>query len=130
MKNHYGTFDIPASFHGAKFERGIPELNALAPIKDRTRLTIGDALTPHAFNGFLDNYEVMGIGNTILMSFDPVAFDAVGMQVVVDKLNLDGRGSYTRMVTMGAEPWLAVGAEIGLGTNDPANIDLVNLKLS
>jgi uncharacterized Fe-S center protein len=72
----------------------------------------------------------MAIGNTILMSFDPVAFDAVGMQMVVDKLNLDGRGSYARMTTIGAEPWLAVGAEIGLGTNDPANMDLVDLKLS
>jgi uncharacterized protein (DUF362 family) len=130
MKNHYGTFDIPREFHGRKFERGIPELNALPPIKDRTRLTIGDALTTHSYNGFLDNYEVMNIGNTILMSFDPVAFDAVGLQTVVDKLTADGRNSYLRTATLGAEPWLAVGAEIGLGTNDPANIDLVDLKLS
>ena len=32
MKNHYGTFDPPASFHGSRFERDIPELNALPPI--------------------------------------------------------------------------------------------------
>jgi len=31
---------------------------------------------------------------------------------------------------LGAEPWLAVGAEIGLGTNDPANIDLVKVNLA
>jgi uncharacterized protein (DUF362 family) len=129
MKNHYGTFDIPASFHGGRFDRGIPELNALPPIKDRTRLIVGDALATHSYNGF-DNYEVMNIGNTILMSFDPVAFDAVGVQTVVDKLTAEGRNSYVRTTTMGAEPWLAVGAEIGLGTNDPANIDLVEMKLS
>jgi uncharacterized protein (DUF362 family) len=130
MKNHYGTFDMPMAFHGDKFERGIPELNALPPIKDRTRLIIGDALADHSYQGLGDGYEVMNIGNTILMGFDPVAFDAIGVQMIVDKLNLDGREPYARMATMGAEPWLAVGAEIGLGTNDPANMDLVNLKLS
>jgi hypothetical protein len=129
MKNHYGTFDIPASFHGAKFERGIPELNGLPPIKDRTRLIVGDALTTRSYNGFLDNYEVMDIGNTTLMSFDPVAFDAVGLQMVVEKLTADGRGSYARTTPLGAEPWLAVGAEMGLGTNDPANIELVEVNL-
>jgi uncharacterized protein (DUF362 family) len=129
MKNHYGTFDIPASFHGTRFERGIPELNALPPIKDRTRLTIGDALATSAYDGFLDNYEVMAIGNTILMSFDPVAFDAIGVQMVVDKLTADGRESYARTTPLGAESWLAVGAEIGLGTNDPANIELVGVHL-
>jgi hypothetical protein len=128
MKNHYGTFDIPASFHDARFERGIPELNALPPIKDRTRLIVGDALADNSYQG-IDFYEVMAIGNTILMSFDPVAFDAIGLQMVVDKLTDDGRESYARTTPMGAEPWLEVGAEIGLGTNDPANIDLMEVNL-
>jgi hypothetical protein len=130
MKNHYGTFDKPMEFHGEKFEHAIPELNALPPIKDRTRLIIGDALATQSFEGLLDRYEVMDIGSTLLMSFDPVAFDAVGLQMVVDKLNLDGRESFALFKAMGAEPWLAVGAELGLGTNDPANIELVDLKLS
>jgi uncharacterized protein (DUF362 family) len=129
MKNHYGTFDIPSSFHGSNFERGIPELNALPPIKDRTRLIVGDALAEHSYNGLLDGYEIMAIGNTILVGFDPVAFDAVGLQMVIDTLDVDGRKSYARLATIEAEPWLAVGAEIGLGTNDPANIDLVEVNL-
>jgi uncharacterized protein (DUF362 family) len=130
MKNHYGTFDPPALFHGSKFERGIPELNALPPIKERTRLTIGDALTTHTYNGLVDRYEVVAVGNTILMSFDSVAFDTVGLQMVVDRLTADERESAARMTTMSAEPWLAVGAEMGLGTNDPANMDLVEVNLT
>jgi hypothetical protein len=130
MKNHYGTFDIPARFHGSKFERSLPELNALPPIKDRTRLTIGDVLTTQAYYGLLDRYEVVDIGNTILMSFDPVAFDTIGLQVVVDRLTADERESLVRMTAMEAEPWLAVGAEMGLGTNDPANIDLIEVNLA
>jgi uncharacterized protein (DUF362 family) len=130
MKNHYGTFNIPASFHGSRFAHGIPELNALPPIKDRTRLIVGDVLTNHSYKGLVDGYEVMAVGSTILMGFDPVAIDAVGLQMVVDKLNTDGRESYARTTPLGAEPWLAVGAEIGLGTNDPANINLVEVDLA
>jgi hypothetical protein len=129
MKNHYGTFDIPSSFHGDRFERGIPELNALPPIKDRTRLIVGDALATQADTDPSSGYETMAIGNTILMGFDPVAIDAMGFQMVVDKLAAEGRNSYVRITTVGAEPWLAVGAEIGLGTNDPANIDLAEINL-
>jgi hypothetical protein len=130
MKNHYGTFDIPAIFHGEKFERALPELSALPPIKDRTRLIIGDVLTNNPYHGSLDGYEVMAIGNTLLMSFDPVAFDTVGVQMVVDKLIADDRETIVRMTSMEAEPWLTVGAEMGLGTNDPANIDLVEVNLA
>jgi len=129
MKNHYGTFDIPASFHGDKFERGIPELNGLPPIKDRTRLIVGDLLVNYTYLGLLDRYEVMAIGSTILMSFDPVAFDAVGLQMAVDKLTADGRDIQVYLTTKRAARWLAVGAEIGLGTNDLGNIDLVDLRL-
>jgi uncharacterized protein (DUF362 family) len=130
MKNHYGTFDIPAMFHAEKFERALPELSALPPIKGRTRLIIGDALTNIPYHGSLDRYEVMAIGNTLLMSFDPVAFDTIGVQMVVDKLIADGRETIVKMTRMEAEPWLAVGAEIGLGTNDPAKIDLVEVALT
>jgi hypothetical protein len=129
MKNHYGTFDIPSRFHADRFERGIPELNALPPIKDRTRLIVGDALAVHSYQGFVDFYEVMAIGNTILMGFDPVAFDATGLQMVLDQLTAEGRESSASAATRGAKPWLAVGAEIGLGTNDPANIDLKEINL-
>ena len=72
MKNHYGTFDVPWLFHNDRFERAMGELNALPPIRDKTRLTIGDVLTTETASGN-DGYRVMGVGNTILMSFDPVA---------------------------------------------------------
>ena len=130
MKNHYGTFDIPSYFHGSHFERGIPELNALPPIKDRTRLIVGDLLAEYTYHGLVDRYEVMAIGSTILMSFDPVAFDAVGLQIVVEKLTADGRDTQAYLATKSADPWLAVGAEIGLGTNDLTNIDLVEVNLA
>jgi hypothetical protein len=101
----------------------------LPPIKDRTRLIVGDALTTHTYHGLIDRYEVVAVGHTILASFDPVAFDAVGLQMVVDALIADERESMVSATTASAEPWLAVGAELGLGTNDLGNVDLVEIEL-
>jgi hypothetical protein len=44
MKNHFGTFDSPSLFHRPRTGQAIVELNALPPIRDRTRLVIGDML--------------------------------------------------------------------------------------
>ena len=46
LKNHYGTFDRPETFHRPRIDTAIAELNGLTEIKDRTRLIIGDAPTP------------------------------------------------------------------------------------
>jgi hypothetical protein len=120
MKNHYGTFDKPESFHGGRLERGIAELNALPPIRERTRLIIGDALTVVRRNWFS-----AVTGDSILMSFDPVAHDTVGLQLycrVMDKGNPEAAMNLSN-------PWLENGAELGLGTNDPDNIESVEITL-
>ncbi len=42
LKNHFGSTDNPSALH--QVGQGIPQLNALPVIKDRTRLVIGDLL--------------------------------------------------------------------------------------
>jgi hypothetical protein len=39
-------------------------------------------------------------------------------------------GRNPEAITHLAAPWLASGAELGLGTNDPAHIDLVEVTLT
>jgi hypothetical protein len=80
MKNHFGTFNRPASFHRPHTGPALVELNALPPIKDRTRLIIGDtlAICPISRHGWFEAVT----GDSILMSFDPVAHDAVGLQML------------------------------------------------
>jgi uncharacterized protein (DUF362 family) len=121
MKNHFGTFDKPASFHGNRFQRGVVELNALPPIKERTRLLIGDVLSVGRRG------SAVAIGNTILTGFDPVALDAIGLQMASEKMAADGRDP-TAMTT-NASRWLENAAASGLGTNDLENIDLVEVDL-
>jgi hypothetical protein len=128
MKNHYGTIPNPWDFHhGAQIKHGLAELNTLPPIKDRTRLVIGDVLT--ACLRYRNSYPYWSAdwtGDSILMSFDSVAHDAIGFQILSQLLAKDG-GNPTAMTEM-AGPWLESGAELGLGTNDPDNIELVEVS--
>jgi hypothetical protein len=125
MKNHFGTFDQPQRFHGQRFVLGVTELNALPPIKERTRLVIGDILTAGAYRSYYGRLVVGG--DTILMSFDPVAHDTLGMQIAADAYAAEG--SDPTIVTDQATPWLMRAVELGLGTDDPENVDLVEVNL-
>jgi uncharacterized protein (DUF362 family) len=124
MKNHYGTFNKPGSFHGKRAERGIPELNALAPLKERTRLIIGDALDVVKAGWYHSTP-----GDSILMSFDPVALDTVGLQVYNDTMMAEGNDSAVKSAAPLANAWLTNGAELGLGSNDPDNMELIEVNL-
>jgi hypothetical protein len=126
LKNHYGTFDRPRSFHSPKFGRAIAELNALPPIRERTRLIVGDALTAEDRRDTA-GYRMIGTGDSILMSFDPVAHDTVGLQLANQVL--DAEGSSTESTTSQATAWLENGAQLGLGTDDVDHIEWVKVTL-
>jgi hypothetical protein len=125
MKNHFGTFDKPRSFHDDRFLTGVTELNALPPIKDRTRLVIGDILTAGAYRSHYGRLVVGG--EKLLTSFDPVALDTIGTKIAAEAYAAEGADS-TAVATQ-ADPWLTRAAELGLGTNDPETIDLVEIGL-
>jgi hypothetical protein len=128
LKNHYGTIRSPGSFHGGRIKDGMGELNMLPPIKDRTRLVIGDVLTACLrYGGSWPYWKPDWTGDSILMSFDPLAHDAVGFDMLKRLLAEDGVNT-SRHVNM-ATPWLESAAEMGLGTNDLQQIDLKEMEL-
>jgi hypothetical protein len=117
LKNHYGTFDRPNDYHHDRMPGGMSELNALQPIAHRQRLIIGDALRI-VKRGWSEAIQ----GDSIFVGFDPVALDTIGLQVVREVLvaeGLDHRPSEAL-----ATPWIASSAALGVGTNDPAHIEL------
>jgi hypothetical protein len=128
MKNHFGSIQSPESLHypvGTK----MAGLNGLAPIKDRTRLVVGDMLEVNLrYGDSFPYWKADYKGNSILMSFDPVAHDTVGLQTLSQLLKAEG-GSPAPLIGM-ATPCLESGAALGLGTNDPKNMDLVDVTLS
>jgi len=125
MKNHFGTFNRPASFHRPHTGPAIVELNALPPIRDRTRLIVGDTLTvcPISRHGWFEAVT----GNSILMSFDPVAHDTIGLQMLSEVMASEGYDPAA--ATDLADGWLTNSAELGLGTNDPDSIELIEVTL-
>jgi uncharacterized Fe-S center protein len=68
-------------------------------------------------------------GDSIFMSFDPVAQDAAGLQLYREVRSSEGHDTepVTKKVTLW---WLENAAELGLGTNDPDSTDLVEVNLT
>jgi hypothetical protein len=127
MKNHFGSIQSPESLHYPVGEK-MAGLNARAPIKDHTRLIVGDMLEANLrYGSSFPYWKADSKGNSILMSFDPVAHDTVGLQTLGALLTADG-GSPAALIGM-ASPCLASGAATGLGTNDPKNMDVAEITL-
>ncbi len=128
MKNHYGSFYYPDVLHGDSM-RGVAALNALPEIKDRTRLIIGDALSANLQYSYSFPYwKEDWVGDSIFMSYDPVAHDTLGLQLLTSELKKAG-GSPESLIGM-ATPALEYAAELGLGTNNPADIEAIEQTLS
>ena len=123
LKNHYGTFDQPQNFHFDRLLLGLPALNALGPIKDRTRLVIGDALKI-----VQDNWYAAFDSDFITMSFDPVAHDALGLQVL-NRLQQEN-GVDPESTRQRASTWLQNAAGLGVGTDQMSNIEFLEETLS
>jgi hypothetical protein len=120
LKNHYGTFDRPARYH-ASIDQALGALNALPPIADRTRLTIGDALDI-CTRGWHSAVE----GDAVLLSLDPVAHDALGAQMLAEAVEAEGGNSTVRQRTAS---WLAHATQLGLGVAVPEDIDVVEIGM-
>jgi hypothetical protein len=128
LKNHFGSVARPSSLH-SPIDQCIAELNALAPIKDRTRLVIGDVLEANLrFRNSWPYWEPDWRGDSILMSFDPVAHDTVGLEIL-DRLQAENEVSTTDYLRDKATSYLKLGMELGLGTNQADQMDVVDLKL-
>jgi hypothetical protein len=128
MKNHYGSIWYPDILHGDSM-RGVAGLNALPEIKNRTRLIIGDALSANLrYANSYPYWQEDWVGDSIFMSFDPVAHDSMGLQLLTRELEKDG-GNPASLIGM-AKPALEYAAELGLGTNDPANMDVIEQKVT
>ncbi len=126
MKNHFGTVLNPYDLHDVA--ACIPALNALPAIKDRTRLIVGDILQAStkcrtSFPYWKADYT----GDSILMSFDPVAHDTAGLQIL-GQLVTDS-GEDPKALTAMAKPYLEGAAKAGLGAYDAANFELTEVKV-
>ena len=124
LKNHYGSVDSPVSLHGPNFtcEPHIAELNALDPIKKKQRLIVLPALVG-VYEGHHSppQFEYNGL----IASQDSVAVDYVGYKIIEEqRVNHDLRAleKTGRYLT-----YIDTSAKLGLGTNDPNNMERITI---
>jgi len=129
LKNHLGSVNNPSAYHGwepGRMPRSLPELNALEPLRTKTRLVVIDAVRPLYAGGPVDDPNYRWDFSGLIVSRDPVAADAVGIRV------LEARRAEVR-----GKPWpmdparamVAWGQHIGLGHADPDLIDRVDVDM-
>jgi uncharacterized protein (DUF362 family) len=118
LKNHYGSFANPGDAHGDSCGPFLAELNALDPIRKKTRLIVSDALRPVADGGPQAHPEWTWDYKAILASTDPVAIDAVGLSIL-----------QAQRETLKKPPLkvncLELAAKKGVGVADLGQIDIV-----
>jgi len=122
LKNHYGSINRPSALHGNGCDPGIAELNAHETIRSKTRLIVGAALniTPGDWNR-------PERGDSLLLSFDPVALDTVARDMLVQRRKESER-STDYLVRQSIH--LATAQMLNVGATDPGRIDLREVALS
>ena len=124
MKNHFGSIINPGDLHRSNCDPYLAYLNLASPIKDKTRLIVCDFLRA-VYNGGPGDSPDRWRQNAIMVSRDPVALDSVGLRIIEEKRKEKG------MLPIGERArYVATAAKLGVGTNDPAQIDLREIDMT
>ena len=127
LKNMYGVIHNPNKYHPDGCNPYIADLNMLAEIRTRMRLTICDATTAMYEGGPAFKPEHSWKENALIVSQDPVALDYTGWQMIERKRA--AMGLKTLEAEERAPHYIATAAdaEHRLGTNDPKRISTVEI---
>jgi len=126
MKNHYGTIDNPSHYHADGCSNpGIAEVNAIPIIRKKEKLVVADALLILNEQGPRWRRSFIRPFGGVIVGTDPVAVDAVALQIIDDAREKDGMERLAAQVKH-----LPLAEALGLGNSRLENIDLVSLTLS
>lgn len=127
LKNMYGVVDKPFTLHADHCNPAVADLNCIPAIRNKVRLTIGDAISSVYDGGPSFHPERLWYPNAIIVGQDRVAMDTIAWQMLEQQRAQAGMPTFE---TAGRGPrYIAVAADAahGLGTNDPARIHVVNI---
>jgi uncharacterized protein (DUF362 family) len=123
MKNHYGSISNVngTGMHNYPCSRVLPSLNSLAPIREKQKICICDAIMACVNNGPDGNPTTTP--KSLILSQDPVAHDFTGAQMLTA---LGGRNSdpvtgAAKHITVASQP------PYSLGTCDPDQIERIEI---
>lgn len=127
MKNHYGSIHNPNKYHENAGDPYIADLNSLEQIRSKQRLIVADALKIQYNAGPAYHPQWATDYGGLLFGTDPVAVDAAGYGIIEDLRKTGGLGSLKG--TKREPKYIKRAAEYGLGNNEPADIEIINLKV-
>jgi uncharacterized protein (DUF362 family) len=127
MKNMYGVVERPQNLHAGGCNPGVADLNAFPVIRQKIKLTIGDAMTSVYEGGPGFRPEHLWQPNALIVGEDRVAIDHVAWGLIEKKRaevglkSLEAAGRPPRYIATAAD------AAHTLGTNDPKRIKVVEV---
>ena len=125
MKNMYGVVERPQDLHGGGCNPGVADLNAFPVIRQKVKLTIGDAMSSVYDGGPLFRPERLWFPNALIVGEDRVALDQVAWGMLDKKRAEAGMGT---LEAAGRPPrYIATAADAAhqLGINDMKRINVV-----
>ena len=122
LKNHYGSFDNPGKHHDNNCNPALADFSSIPVVKNKTRLVIVDALRPQYDGGPGSKPDVQFNNYAILASTDPVATDAVGLQIIQKSRVKAGLNP----IAAEATAWLKSAQDRNVGICDMDRIDVLN----
>lgn len=127
LKNMYGVVDKPFTLHANHCNPAVADLNCIPAIRDKVRLTIGDAISSVYEGGPTFRPERLWFPNALIVGEDRVALDTVAWDLLEHKRAEEGLPT---LEAAGRAPlYIAVAADAAhqLGTNDPQRIHRVEI---
>jgi uncharacterized protein (DUF362 family) len=127
MKNMYGVIERPQDLHAGGCNPGVADLNAFPVIRQKVRLTIGDAMTSVYEGGPVFRPEHHWQPNALIVGEDRVAIDQIAWGIL-DKKRVE-MGLKSLEVSGRPPRYIATAADSnhGLGVNDPQRIRLIEV---
>jgi len=125
LKNHYGSISNPRDFHDNYCTNpGIPEVNTIPVIRSKQRLNISDALLTLYDGGPRWRKHQMWHYGGLIVGTDPVAVDAVGLQIIDEKRKSENLQLIEPRVNQ-----LILAEKLDLGNSRTENIELIKIDL-
>jgi uncharacterized protein (DUF362 family) len=125
LKSFFGAINNPNKYHFDELQQAIVDVNRARPLRGKTVLHLCDATFGCAHTGPTPRPQWIERMGTVYAARDPVALDHVAWQKIEALRKARGQPS---LVGSKREPaHVALAAKAGLGTNDPARIEVVEV---
>lgn len=124
LKNHYGSFDKPGDYHGNNSDPFIAQLNNVPFIKNKTKLIVVDATRPQFDRGPMPVEEFRWDFEGIIVGTDPVAVDAVGLDIISKK-----RKAAKMSSVAAAASHIKTAGGMGLGEHELGKIKVIEVEV-